>query len=125
LTPAERCVHYLQSFATGDPAAVVANVTDDFVNEHTSAMGSGCEGKEEYSRRVPGFLASMPGLRYEIEDVVAEGDRVMAAYTLHTRVNDRDIAVRGVMRFLVRDGLVAHRTDYWDSMVFKQQAGLA
>jgi predicted ester cyclase len=125
LTPAERCITYLQSFATGDPNRVVANVTDDFVNEHTSAMGSGCEGKDEYSRRVPGFLASMPGLRYEIEDVVADGDRVMAAYTLHTHVNDRDVAVRGVMRFLVRDGLIAHRTDYWDSMVFKQQAGLA
>ncbi|MBI5090417.1 MAG: nuclear transport factor 2 family protein [Actinobacteria bacterium] len=125
MTPAERCITYLESFATGNPDAVVANVTDDFVNEHTSALGSGCEGKDEYARRVPGFLASMPGLRYEIEDVVAEGDRVMAAYTLHTHVNDRDIAVRGVMRFLVRDGLVAHRTDYWDSMVFKQQAGLA
>jgi ketosteroid isomerase-like protein len=125
LTPAERCINYLQSFATGDPSAVVANVTDDFVNEHTSAMGSGCEGKEEYSRRVPGFLASMPGLRYDVEDVVADGDRVMAAYTLHTHVNERDVAVRGVMRFLVRDGLIAHRTDYWDSMVFKQQAGLA
>ncbi|MGD9995468.1 MAG: ester cyclase [Ilumatobacteraceae bacterium] len=125
MTPIERCVHYLHSFATGDPDAVVANVTDDFVNEHTSAMGSGCQGKDEYARRVPGFLASMPGLRYDIEDVVAEGDRVMAAYTLHTHVNDRDIAVRGVMRFLVRDGLIAHRTDYWDSMVFRQQAGLS
>jgi hypothetical protein len=28
------------------------------------------------------------------------------------------------MRFLVRDDLIAHRIDYWDSLVFKQQAGL-
>jgi ketosteroid isomerase-like protein len=124
LTPAERCTTYLASFATGDPAAVVANVTDDFVNEHTAALGSGCTGRDEYARRVPGFLASMPGLRYEVEDVVADGDRVVAAYTLHTHVNDRDVAVRGVMRFVVRDGLIAHRIDYWDSLVFKQQAGL-
>jgi len=100
-------------------------VTDDFVNEHTAALGSGCVGKDEYARRVPGFLASMPGLRYEIEDVVAEADRVVAAYTLHTHVNDRDVQVRGVMRFRVRDGLVAHRTDYWDSLVFQRQAGMA
>ena len=26
----------------------------------------------------------MPGLRYDIEDVVADGDRVFAAYTLRT-----------------------------------------
>ena len=44
----------------------------------------------------------MPGLRYEVEDVVADGDRVVAAYTLHTHVNDRDVAVRGVMRFVSR-----------------------
>lgn len=125
LTPAERCTTYLAAFATGDPAAVVANVTDDFVNEHTAALGTGCTGRDEYARRVPGFLASMPGLRYEVEDVVADGDKVVAAYTLHTHVNDRDVAVRGVMRFLVRDGLIAHRIDYWDSLVFKQQAGMA
>ncbi len=63
MTPGEVCRSYLASFATGDPAQVVAHVTDDFVNEHTAALGSGCEGKDEYARRVPNFLASMPQLR--------------------------------------------------------------
>lgn len=124
MTPSEVCTSYLASFATGDPDRVVAHVTDDFVNEHTAALGSGCEGKDEYARRVPNFLASMPQLRYVVEDVVADGDKVVAAYTLHTHVNDRDVAVRGVMRFVVRDGLIAKRTDYWDSLVFQRQAGL-
>ena len=124
MTPSEVCTSYLASFATGDPERVVAHVTDDFVNEHTAALGSGCEGKDEYARRVPNFLASMPQLRYEVEDVVADGDRVVVAYTLHTHVNERDVAVRGMMRFRVRDGLIAKRTDYWDSLVFQQQAGM-
>ena len=38
-------------------SAVVECVTDDFVNEHTSALGSGCVGKAEYASRVPGFMA--------------------------------------------------------------------
>jgi hypothetical protein len=125
VTPAEVCRAYLAAFATANPDAVTALVTDDFVNEHTAALGSGCVGKAEYASRVPGFLASMPGLRYDVEDVVADGPRVMAAYTLHTTVNDRPIAVRGVMRFRVEGELIAHRVDYWDSLVFKQQAGLA
>jgi ketosteroid isomerase-like protein len=104
---------------------VAAFVTDDFVNEHTAALGSGCVGVDEYRRRLPGFLESMPGLRYEVEEVIAEGDRVCAAYTLRTVANDRPIAVRGVMRFVVRDGRIARRTDYWDSLVFQRQAGLA
>jgi ketosteroid isomerase-like protein len=124
VTPGEVCTSYLASFATGDPAQVVAHVTDDFVNEHTAALGSGCEGKDEYARRVPNFLASMPRLRYEVEDLVSDGDKVVAAYTLHTHVNERDVAVRGVMRFVVCDGLIARRTDYWDSLVFQRQAGM-
>jgi limonene-1,2-epoxide hydrolase len=125
VNPAERCTSYLAAFATGDPAAVVSHVSEDFANEHTAALGSGCTGRDEYASRVPAFLASMPGMRYEIEDVLADGNRVVVAYTLHARVNDRDVAVRGVMRFRVEDDLIAHRIDYWDSLVFQQQAGLA
>lgn len=122
---ADICRGYLEAFSTGQPDNVAAFVTDDFINEHTAALGGGCVGIDEYRKRLPGFLASMPGLRYDVEDVVAEGDHVFAAYTLRTTVNDKPIAVRGVMRFVVRDGRIAHRIDYWDSLVFQRQAGMA
>ncbi|HEY4610645.1 MAG TPA: nuclear transport factor 2 family protein [Ilumatobacteraceae bacterium] len=123
-TPTQICVGYLESFATGDADAVTSFVTDDFVNEHTAALGSGCTGIDEYRRRVPNFLATMPALRYDVEDVIADGNRVWAAYTLRATANDRPIEIRGVMRFLVRDGRIAHRIDYWDSFTFQQQAGM-
>ncbi|MEO7370865.1 MAG: nuclear transport factor 2 family protein [Ilumatobacteraceae bacterium] len=122
---ADVCRGYLEAFSTGDSDAVAAFVTDDFINEHTAALGSGCVGAGEYRQRLPGFLGSMPGLHYDIDDVVADGDRVYAAYTLRATVNERPIAVRGVMRFMVRDGRIRHRVDYWDSPVFQRQAGLA
>jgi steroid delta-isomerase-like uncharacterized protein len=119
------CVAYLAAFATGDPDLVLAHVADGFVNEHTAALGEGSVGIEEYRRRLPGFIASMPDLRYEIEDVLATGDRVVIPYTLRARVNEREIAVRGVMRFVVDgDGRISRRIDYWDSEVFRRQAGL-
>ena len=124
MTPREVCTSYLAAFATGDPERVANHVTDDFRNEHTSAVGRPSEGRATYLERLPVFIASLPQLRYEVEDVVAEGDKVVVAYTLRCHVNDRDVAVRGVMRFEVRDGLIAQRTDYWDSRVFEQQAGL-
>jgi steroid delta-isomerase-like uncharacterized protein len=120
--PAAVCVAYLAAFATGDPALVLAHVADGSVNEHKSALGEGSVGIAEYRRRLPGFLASMPELRYEIEDVVSTRDRVMIAYTLRARANDRDVSVRGVMRFVVdADGRIARRTDYWDSEVYLRQ----
>ena len=95
------------------------------MNEHTAALGEGSVGIDEYRRRLPQFLATMPELRYEIEDVVATGDRVVIPYTLRARVNEREIAIRGVMRFVVdADGRIARRVDYWDSDVFRRQAGL-
>ena len=123
-SPAEICRKYLEAFGTGDPDVVASFVSENFVNEHTSALGSGCTGKDEYRRRLPGFIASMPELRYEIESQITEGDQVANAYTLRARVNDREIAIRGMMRITVRDGLITDRTDYWDSKLFLQQAGL-
>jgi len=124
VSPSEVCAAYLAAFATGDPDQVARWVTDDFVNEHTAVLGSGCTGKDEYARRLPGFLAAMPQLRYDVEDVVADGSRVVAAYTLHAHVNRRDVAIRGVMRFWVDGERIARRVDYWDSKMYLQQAGL-
>jgi steroid delta-isomerase-like uncharacterized protein len=122
--PAAVCVAYLAAFATGDPELVLAHVADGFVNEHTAALGEGSVGIDEYRRRLPRFMASMPELRYEIEDVVSTGNRVMIPYTLRALVDAREIAVRGVMRFVVDgDGRIAKRTDYWDSDVFRRQIG--
>jgi len=129
MTPTEVCLGYLAAFATGDPDAVAACVTDDFSNEHLAALGSGCSGRDEYRRRLPGFLAMMRGLRYEVadpaRDVIAQDDRVCVGYVLHAVVDGVGVQVPGVMRFEVRDGRVARRIDCWDSLVFQRQTGQA
>ena len=122
MTPREVALGYLGAFAGGDPDDIAGRVTDDFVNEHTSAMGRGCEGRSPYRERLPGFLGGFSGLSYEIEDVVVDGDRVVAAYTMRARwQGETPVEVRGVQRLTIRDGLVARRVDYWDSLVFLLQ----
>jgi ketosteroid isomerase-like protein len=116
---------YVESFSSGDPDAIAAHVSDDFVNEHTAALGSGCVGRDEYRRRLPGFLATFEGLRYEVEDVIADGDRAAVAYEMHASHDGHPIAIRGVMRIDVRDGKVARRVDYWDALSFLKQTGQA
>lgn len=121
---------YLSSFSSGDADAIAALVTEDFVNEHASALGSGCLGREEYRRRLPGFLASMPGLRYVAGDPIVDGDRVAAPYELHaqgtTPAGDPvPVTVRGVMLLRFDGDLVAERLDVWDALTYLRQTDRA
>ena len=112
---------YLAALNAHDPDAAAAAVTDDFVNEHTSARGTSVTGRAAYRERLPGFLAAFTDLRYEVEDRIVEGGRAAVPYTLTAVVDGRPVRIRGVFRFEVRDGLIAHRVDYWDGEDFRRQ----
>jgi steroid delta-isomerase-like uncharacterized protein len=120
-SPEELVRSYLTSFASGDPDTIAAHVAADFVNEHASALGRGSVGADEYRSRLPGFLASFPGLRYDVESVIADGERVAVQYLLTATSDGHPIDVRGVMVIDVADGLITRRTDYWDSLTYLRQ----
>jgi len=123
--PADVARSYLASFASGDPDAIAAHVAADFVNDHASALGSRSEGRDEYRRRLPAFLERFGGLRYEVEQVVADGAAVAAAYVLTATSEGHPIEVRGVMLFDIADGEITSRTDYWDALTYLRQTGAA
>jgi ketosteroid isomerase-like protein len=105
----------------GDADAVAACVTEDFHNEHTSTLGRSVRGRTAYRERLTGFLAQFTGLHYETEDVIEDRTKVAVPYTMTAVVDGRPISIRGMFRFEVRDGLIAHRVDYWDSAEFTRQ----
>lgn len=122
-SPEAVVLSYLASFSDRDLTAIAAHVADDFVNDHTAALGSGCVGRAEYASHLPSFLADMIDLRYTVEDLLVDSTQVAAFYTMTARWHgDTPITVRGVQRLVVHDGLITHRTDYWDSAVFLRQA---
>ncbi|MEX6633780.1 nuclear transport factor 2 family protein [Hyphococcus lacteus] len=114
-------LRYMASFATGDPDQVAANVTEDFVNTQTGALGKGCETREVYRGRLKGFLGSFVGLKYEPVDVIENGGKVAITYRMRAESDGHPIDIPGVMVVEVRDGLVAGRQDYWDGLTFLQQ----
>jgi steroid delta-isomerase-like uncharacterized protein len=114
---------YLTALSAGDVDAVIALVADDFHNEHTSTLGSGSTGRDAYRQRLPGFLAQFAALQYEVIDVIAEDDRVAARYRLTANFDGHPLDIPGVMLFELRDGLIARRTDVWDSLTFLRQTG--
>lgn len=121
---------YLASFAAADPDAIVAHVAPAFVNEHASALGSGCVGRDAYLARLPGFLASFPGVRYQVVSVIGEApvegdDTVAVEYHMTATSDGHPIDLRGVMVITVLNSLITRRADYWDSLTFLRQVGSA
>jgi ketosteroid isomerase-like protein len=112
---------YIDALNGGDPDRIASCVTEDFCNEHTSALGHSRRGREPYRERLPSFLAEFAGLHYEVEDTVVEADRAAVAYTMTCTYRGTPVSVRGMFRFEVEGGLIAHRVDYWDSAVFLRQ----
>ncbi len=112
---------YLAALNAHDADAIAASVTSDFVNEHTSTQGVSRIGRAAYRVALDGFLAAFENLHYDVEETLIDGDRAAVAYTMTATVGGRLIVIRGVFRFLVRDGLIAHRVDYWDGADYQRQ----
>lgn len=120
---------YLAAFERGDADEIASFVADAFVNEHLAELGSGCVGRDEYRRRLPGFLADFAGVRYTVVDAVTDtrpaGSSVVARYRLQATHDGVDVDVPGMMWCSVVDGEITHRTDLWDSLTFLRQTGQA
>lgn len=120
---------YLESFSRNDAEAIAAFVSDGFRNEHLSALGSGCVGREEYLRRLPHFLGAFADRSYTVEDLVEQSrdacTDVVVQYRFRGRFEDTDIDIPGVMWLSVRGGLITRRLDTWDSLTFLRQTGQA
>jgi limonene-1,2-epoxide hydrolase len=117
---------YLASFSLdGEPHEVAdriaRHVTDGFVNVHAAALGEGSVGRSEYRRRLPGFLRSFSGLRYDEVDVIGDGTRLAATYRIRAVYDGHPIDLAGVMVFDVVGDRIARRTDYWDALTFLHQ----
>jgi len=114
-------VAYVDAINAGDVDTAAGLVADDFHNEHTSALGTSLRGRDAYRERLPRFLAEFAGLRYELEDVIVDGERAAVPYTMTCTWRGHPVCIRGMFRFRVVDGRIAHRVDYWDSAEFERQ----
>lgn len=116
---------YIAALNTHDPDAIAACVGDDFVNEHTSALGTSVRGRAAYRERLPLFLAQFQDLHYDVEEWIVDGDRCAVAYTMSCRYVDGErwhpVVIRGMFRFRVARDVIVHRVDYWDGTEFSRQ----
>ncbi|MDF5757532.1 nuclear transport factor 2 family protein [Spongiactinospora sp. TRM90649] len=114
---------YIGALNRHDRDEIAACVTPGFHNEHTSAAGVSVRGRDAYRERLASFLAGFEDLRYEVEDLLVDGDRAAVPYRMTFRYGGTPVSIRGMFRFRVSDGLIDHRVDYWDGAEFERQTG--
>lgn len=125
--PAATVRAYLEALNRGSADEAAACVSEGFVNEHTSTLGRSVIGRHAYRERLGEFLARFAGLHYEIERLIVDGGDVAVAYRLTAgwraseAGSEHPFTIRGMFRFEVEGGLIAHRVDYWDSADFQRQ----
>ncbi len=112
---------YIRALNRHSPEEIAACVTADFLNEHASQAGIGLRGREAYRARLATFLEDFANLRYEVEDMIVDGDRAAVPYRMRCIYGDRPVLIRGMFRFRVTEGLISSRVDYWDSADFERQ----
>ena len=127
--PVDVATSFLRALSGNDPNAIADLVAEGFRNEHQSALGSACVGREEYRRRLPHFLGSFQDRSYEIDDLVAQRrdavTDVVVRYRFRAQYGDAPIEIPGVMWLTVRGPFVTRRVDTFDSLTFLQQTGQA
>lgn len=127
--PAATVRAYIAALNRGSTDDVVAYVSEGFINEHTSTLGTTIVGREAYRERVGQFLARFSGLHYEVEHMIVDGCQVAVAYRMSATWRESDasaalgrpFSIRGMFRFQVEAGQIVHRVDYWDSADFQRQ----
>lgn len=125
--PVDVATSFLRALSGNDPDAIAALVSEGFRNEHHSALGSDCAGRDEYRRRLPHFLNAFRDRSYEVDDVVSQRrdavTDVVVKYRFLAEYRDASVEIPGVMWLTVRGPLVTRRVDTFDSLTFLRQTG--
>ena len=103
-----------EAFNRHDPDAVAALLTEDTVFEDTSPPPDGqrIEGKAAVVAFWREWFARNPDARFEAEEIIVTGDRVVVRWVYRKNRNGQPWHLRGVDVFTVRDGKVAAKLAY-------------
>ena len=118
-------------FSRGDLAAVDSMLSDDFLN-HDPPFGVTAD-REGMRAAGATFRTAFSDWRSDLDFLIAEDDLVTEKFTAHG-VNDgeimgmaptgREVSLRGINIFRVRDGRITERWGRLDDLGFLQQLGV-
>ncbi len=104
----------------------------DFVG-HDPATAEPIRGIEGYRAWMKDMIRGLPDLRFELHEMIAEGDRVVIRWTLRGthlgKWNEipatyKTVEITGMTLYRTADGKLAEMYNEWDSLGLLRQLGL-
>ena len=118
-------------FNAGNLEVVDEIISEDFVH-HDPAMPEEGHGRESVKESASMYRSAFPDIHMEVEDQIAEGDRVATRWT-GTGTHEGDlmgisptgnrVAVVGMSIDRIAEGQIAETWDYYDALGMMQQVG--
>ena len=107
-------IQFNEAFNRHEVEGVMDLMTDDCVFENTNPPPDGArfEGAEAVRAYWQKFFAANPDAHFEIEDIIASGDRCVTRWTYRKIKDGKPWHLRGVDVFRLRDGKVAEKFSY-------------
>ena len=132
-TPAENkeIVYQLNDIWQGDLEIVDELVAVDYEN-HNPIVPDAPPGPEGFKQNVSALLTAFPDIDWTIEDVIAEGDRVVFRAVGHgthegelmgIEPTGRAVTLSGIVIFRIDDGQVVERWAQFDTLGMLRQLG--
>jgi steroid delta-isomerase-like uncharacterized protein len=120
---------YLTEGPTNE-ALALASLTDDAVYYDPGAPPS--VGHEGQKRRTAALLTAFPDPKFDLDDVIAEGDKVVVRWTFHGThsgpfgpipATGKRVSMTGITIYTLRGGKIAEARSNFDQMGMMQQLG--
>jgi steroid delta-isomerase-like uncharacterized protein len=123
-------------FNNHNPDAADQMIADDLRSEATGAQGMlNKEQNRMYNHR---FFDAFPDIHFDVQDIVAQGDRVAATWMVtgthksplalptgdSLPATNRNISVPGCTVLEFRGNKISHQKIYWDQLTFLMQLGV-
>jgi len=120
-------LRYLEEFNAGNLEAAAACFADDLVGHEPSRD---LHGRDGIMHSLAGFRNAFPDIRVTVEDLVAEGDRVVVRWSfrgtqrgevLGVAPTGRRVTVTRMIFYRISEGGISEYWGSWDRMGLLQQ----
>jgi predicted ester cyclase len=123
----------LRIFKSGDLSGIESLIAPNIVDHQASIPGIDAQGVEGFKRLITIMRTAFPNLHVHVEDLIAEGDKVVARAEMHGRnsgpfmdmpATNKDVEIEAIDIVRFENGIAVEHWGLTDDLKMMQQLGL-